>query len=241
MNLANSFIFPCNVTTKNESPSPSSHLQNLMKFSSSASFLGLPARRGELASAIFVRVKSFWQSSWQSYMTSSRTRSLHLRTLHFTSSDHLSLRWMLQYFKIVSLWRKTATLTANLLSACFLSAMYGFPQNTQSTFQLKLSTDFHVETFETFLATSATQTTALFLLRMMFPTCLWQLMWIKTDWFSCYLLKGETPALLALADLHILSMMQYHLCTHKERHYLVLGKLHSVSRWCTFLFLPFLF
>ena len=66
--------------------------------------------------------------------------------------------------------------------------MYDFPQNRQSTFQLKLYTDFLVETFEALLATSATESPALFHLHMVFTTCFWQLMWIKkvrfSSWFS---------------------------------------------------------
>ena len=197
MDLVNSFIFSCHSTTENKSPSPSNHSHNVIKFSCRTPFLGLPARHGELSSVFFGWVKSFRQLL--SYLASSWTRALLLKTLHFILSDIslyiiLSLRWLLQYFKIVSLSCKKVTLNTNLLSGCFLSAMHSFPQNRKSTFQLKLSTDFLLETFETLLATSATQSPALFLLRMMFLTCQRQLMWIKADWFSCCLSKRWDPS-----------------------------------------------
>ena len=44
------------------------------------------------------------------------------------------------------------------------------------------------------MATSATQSPAIFLLHMMLPTCLWQLIWIKTDQFSCCFSKRWDPS-----------------------------------------------
>ena len=84
-------------------------------------------------------------------------------------------------------------MNTNLLSGCFWSAMHSFPQNRQSNFQLKCSADVLVETFQTLLATSATQSPVVFLLRMMFPTCFWQLSWIKKDLFSCCFSKRWDP------------------------------------------------